>query len=1184
MEKDLDEKFGEDSVLSKIVPWLSRWIDTKTHTKQYERAVRTFLDLRKKNPKQARQNLVKAAQINNVDTRSLDKFFRAMVDKGVMPAHLINYHPTFMTKAFGENMELEEKKSKKFKDIRKDDPCWDGYKQVGMKKKNGKEVPNCVPEETEITEMKLPISDEMFKSLKKGDKIKINFDSSIKKGNENTYVVQSKSKSAKYNLEKIKLKNASNPVAQASYLYNRQGKVTMSQGDMAVTMNSVVKEAVSALGDYKANLTPDSSKPLGGKIERPHLVKSYKNRKHASRWVRVVYDFDAAVKKYPRKAVRELGKKDQWGEKIVQIWENENMELEAANLLNEGMSPSQIAQLKKAYGSIDKVDVTGPAYKKAKAFIANMSKDELMTMAKAKVKWLSQFAASELAKTHNVRLKAKDYMESLSFSDFRKNLEELSEESVDEASKEGTVRIIDLGNKGQDKIRKELGVDKLPNKGFQVQVMTKGKFVNQGKPYKTMKDAEKVRSTGQHSMQFDEAALKTSDYPKGTSMSAKKFKDSQKKMSKQRALTTKDYPKGTSMSATAWKNRQEEVELDEGSREADIKKTISIMKKYPANKGKSEKELRKGAIAYLDQYKKEEVDTGQYAARKKPTSSKQSQQSVFDKHRERMQKLRNAPKGAPMMKKAGKDAKMLRFVLNRDVKLRKESIELDEKTKWKMGDGRPRNAPRIENERFWNLPYDSLKYIAKDAGDAMRANPTARKATTGPGNWADQVADAATVMQWRKKNGIKESVELEEKDVKVPLELLKLYNKGMALLPGSIEHKKVMKQIDDMQKKLGMKESVELDEAKVPDGMKFAGGYNYKGTKHVYYTKGNKATSPVVVYIDDKMWKEFPSLRKAQDAALAHIKSMKESIELDEAIDFRKAFMDIQSYAKKNGGMDKTDFEKVAYYVKAIGDNQNTPNVANKAFMLMKKHIAGLDTDVRDGIHMLLKKHGMIKNGRIVQESIELDEAKCGCCGNEITAEGCGCGSDCEHCGGMGKVLGESLYKVEIEGLPATFVAGTGPSDVRQVLRKLLKKPDYVQMVKRVPDSEMKSYFRMKASGKEMQEALSPSMKKIQSLIGNTDTLSSAIDIVSDKMTKGNRPAAEKLVKKFLSDVMKEALDPVGKADADIDNDGDVDKSDKYLHNRRKSIKKAINKVKKKDSKKIGSKNEKIEINPKVDL
>ena len=35
-------------------------------------------------------------------------------------------------------------------------------------------------------------------------------------------------------------------------------------------------------------------------------------------------------------------------------------------------------------------------------------------------------------------------------------------------------------------------------------------------------------------------------------------------------------------------------------------------------------------------------------------------------------------------------------------------------------------------------------------------------------------------------------------------------------------------------------------------------------------------------------------------------------------------------------------------------------------------------------------------------------------------------------------------------------------------------------------------------------------------------------------------------------------LDPVGKADADIDNDGDVDSSDDYLKNRRKAIKKSM--------------------------
>lgn len=38
----------------------------------------------------------------------------------------------------------------------------------------------------------------------------------------------------------------------------------------------------------------------------------------------------------------------------------------------------------------------------------------------------------------------------------------------------------------------------------------------------------------------------------------------------------------------------------------------------------------------------------------------------------------------------------------------------------------------------------------------------------------------------------------------------------------------------------------------------------------------------------------------------------------------------------------------------------------------------------------------------------------------------------------------------------------------------------------------------------------------------------------------------------------KKKMDPVGKADADIDNDGDVDDSDEYLHNRRKAIKKAM--------------------------
>lgn len=80
--------------------------------------------------------------------------------------------------------------------------------------------------------------------------------------------------------------------------------------------------------------------------------------------------------------------------------------------------------------------------------------------------------------------------------------------------------------------------------------------------------------------------------------------------------------------------------------------------------------------------------------------------------------------------------------------------------------------------------------------------------------------------------------------------------------------------------------------------------------------------------------------------------------------------------------------------------------------------------------------------------------------------------------------------------------------------------------------------------------------------------------------------------------VTTEALDPVGKEDGDIDNDGDTDKSDEYLHKRRKAIGKAMKKRMKEgfsnwredlkeitdiqDTKKIkgGKVNNKVVINP----
>tara|TARA_Y100000310_G_C20657014_1_gene802491 strand:+ start:1320 stop:2156 length:837 start_codon:yes stop_codon:yes gene_type:complete len=65
--------------------------------------------------------------------------------------------------------------------------------------------------------------------------------------------------------------------------------------------------------------------------------------------------------------------------------------------------------------------------------------------------------------------------------------------------------------------------------------------------------------------------------------------------------------------------------------------------------------------------------------------------------------------------------------------------------------GRPRGGPHIENIRFWDLPDSRLRFISKDAHKAMKANPTAKKAT---GKWADELNDAQTVLGWRKRKGI----------------------------------------------------------------------------------------------------------------------------------------------------------------------------------------------------------------------------------------------------------------------------------------------------------------------------------------------------------------------------------------------------------------------------------------------
>ena len=65
-----------------------------------------------------------------------------------------------------------------------------------------------------------------------------------------------------------------------------------------------------------------------------------------------------------------------------------------------------------------------------------------------------------------------------------------------------------------------------------------------------------------------------------------------------------------------------------------------------------------------------------------------------------------------------------------------------------------------------------------------------------------------------------------------------------------------------------------------------------------------------------------------------------------------------------------------------------------------------------------------------------------------------------------------------------------------------------------------------------------------------------------DQIMSEESTTIRQLIAQQIAD-LKEAskkLDPVGKEDKDIDNDGDHDKSDKYLLNKRKTISKAMGK------------------------
>ena len=109
-----------------------------------------------------------------------------------------------------------------------------------------------------------------------------------------------------------------------------------------------------------------------------------------------------------------------------------------------------------------------------------------------------------------------------------------------------------------------------------------------------------------------------------------------------------------------------------------------------------------------------------------------------------------------------------------------------------------------------------------------------------------------------------------------------------------------------------------------------------------------------------------------------------------------------------------------------------------------------------------------------------------------------------------------------------------------------------------IPKSEQEAakerlLAKTKAKREKMKESLDPKgAARMDAAKGKKKETQDEID---KRLMLGKYSPAVKYGK-----TQKEALDPVGQEDSDIDNDGDVDKSDKYLGKRRKAIAKAMKK------------------------
>ena len=277
------------------------------------------------------------------------------------------------------------------------------------------------------------------------------------------------------------------------------------------------------------------------------------------------------------------------------------------------------------------------------------------------------------------------------------------------------------------------------------------------------------------------------------------------------------------------------------------------------------------------------------------------------------------------------------------------------------------------------------------------------------------------------------------------------------------------------------------------------------------------------ISIKNKKTLKIVKSRKKQTIGLP----LKEEVELDEVTnekgDLNTAADDFEKAAGKQL-MDKAKFLKIAALLRK-GDTKAVAKIAKSSSPKSRLAIGDYMAD-----NIGPKKASKLLGFRV--ESVELDEAKVECPECE--------GKGCDHCDDKGYHMKEGFI-IESEDIDP---------QIKRLFRMGLVNKDEMQKALRAFKNPEKSM-----QNKELRAVMMKVLQKVLKTVENDPSL-------FQKMKGSLKNVSETIIDEKLDPVNKKEVkkDFDDRKDKDIDNDGDVDDSDEYLHKKRKAISKAMKK------------------------